>query len=81
MATNTTRLDRIIIDLQRLYADADEIFDAHVSVMLRELPRGTSFGVTKYRLLEPAGRALNYINALRIVRDNITGGVPPLKVS
>jgi hypothetical protein len=71
MAPNTGRLDHIIDELRRLHADADNILDAHVNCLLRDLPPGTSFGATKYRALEPAGRALNYVEALRLVRDSI----------
>ena len=78
MALNTGRLDRIINELQRLHDDADKILDAHVNCVLRDLPPASSFGATKYRVLEPAGRALNYINALKLVRSpNYRGaGVP-----
>jgi hypothetical protein len=68
---NTSRLDRIIGELDRLHRDADQIFDAHVICILRDLPPDTSFGVTKYRFLEPAGRAINYIEALKLVRDSM----------
>ena len=69
MALNTGRLDRIISELERLHDDADKIIDAHVNCLLRDLPPAASFGVTKYRVLEPAGRSLHYINALKLVRS------------
>jgi hypothetical protein len=71
MAPNTGRLDRIIEELRRLHADADDIIDSHVNVVLCDLPSCTSFGETKYRVLEPAGRSINYIAALKLVKDSI----------
>jgi hypothetical protein len=67
------RLDNIIRELERLHKDAQDIFNAHVDVVRCQSP-GTSFGVLKaYEICTPAGSALNYINALKIVREKITG--------
>lgn len=68
---NTNRIDRLISDLQRIQGDANAIFDAHVDVMLRAAPYGTSFGATKYELLAPAGSTLNYVKALGVIRDTL----------
>ena len=77
MATATTpsvgRIDRIIQDLERLHADAQDIFDAHVDVLRYRAP-SVPFGVLKSReIAGPAGNTVNYIAALKIVRKSITG--------
>jgi hypothetical protein len=74
MARNVSRLDSIIGQLEKLYADSQNIFDAHVDCVMRDCPRGTSFGQLKAReITTPAGSALNYVKALKIVRDKIIG--------
>ena len=70
MARSVKRLDRIIAELEKLHNEANDIFDAHVDVVMCDLPRGTSFGVTKFReIAEPAGLTINYIKALKLLRD------------
>jgi hypothetical protein len=70
MARSVKRLDRIIAELEKLHNEANDIFDAHVDVVMCDLPRGTSFGVTKLReIAEPAGLTLNYVKALKLIRD------------
>ena len=67
------RLDNIIKDLERLHNDAHDIIDAHVDSVRCQVP-GIPFGVLKSReIAQPAGNSLNYINALKIVRQKITG--------
>jgi hypothetical protein len=67
------RLDRIIRELEQLYKEAQDIFDAHVEVVRCGTP-GIPFGVLKScEIAAPAGSALNYIAALKIVRKKITG--------
>lgn len=74
MAPNVSRLDSIIGQLEKLYADSQNIFDAHVDVLMLDHPRGTSFGQIKAaEITTPAGSALNYIAALRLVREKIIG--------
>ena len=76
MATATPtvgRLDRIIKELERLHADAQGIFDAHIDYVRCREP-SVPFGVLKCReIAGPAGSALNYIAALKIVRKKIAG--------
>jgi MinD-like ATPase involved in chromosome partitioning or flagellar assembly len=56
MARSVTRLDRIITELEKLQSEAHEIYDAHVDVLMCDLPPGTSFGVTKMRAIaDPLG--------------------------
>jgi hypothetical protein len=72
MGHTVTRLDRIISELERLHGDAQEIFDTHIDVLLRDKPHGTSFGVTKLsELAEPAGSTLDYVRALKLVRERV----------
>ena len=67
------RLDRIIAELERLHDDAQDIFDAHIDFVRCRMPE-VPFGVLKSReIAGPAGNSLNYINALKIVRQKITG--------
>jgi hypothetical protein len=67
------RLDHIIAELERLYNDAQDIFDAHVDFLCARNP-GIPFGVLKRNeIAVPAGNSLNYIQALKIVRAKITG--------
>jgi hypothetical protein len=69
MARSVTRLDRIITELEKLHSEANEIYDAHVDVLMLDLPRGTSFGVTKMRAIaEPAGITINHVKALKLLR-------------
>ena len=69
MAKSNSRIDRIVDDLNKLHGEAHEIFNSRVDVLLCELPRGTSFGETKYQMLEPAGLSIDYIKALEIIRS------------
>jgi hypothetical protein len=67
------RLDRIIRELAQLHKEAQDIFDAHIDVVRCQNP-GIPFGVLKgCEIANPAGSKLNYIAALKIVRDKITG--------
>jgi hypothetical protein len=71
--TSVGRLDNIVRELERLHADAQGILNAHVDYLLAKSPK-ESFGALKYReIAEPAGSALNYIAALKIVRQRILG--------
>ena len=74
MATPSVgRIDNTIKELERLHADAQDIFDAHVDYVRTETP-GVPFGVVKlYEIAAPAGNALDYVAALKIVRKKITG--------
>ena len=67
------RLDRIIRELEHLHNEAQSIFDAHIDVVRCQAP-GVPFGTLKMcEIAGPAGSALNYIQALKIVREKITG--------
>jgi hypothetical protein len=69
MARSVSRLDRIITELEQLQGEAHEIYDAHVDVLMLDLPRGTSFGATKMReIAEPAGLTINHVKALKLLR-------------
>jgi hypothetical protein len=71
------RLDDIIEQLEKLHKDAQDIFDAHIDVLRCQTP-GIPFGVLKScELTGPAGSSLNYIAALKIVRERMTGQKEP----
>ena len=64
------RLDDIIMQLEQLYEDAQDIFDAHVDAVMARNPKAISFGVTKWNEIAiPAGSALNYMAALKMLRE------------
>jgi hypothetical protein len=69
------RVDETIAGLERFQRVARDILDAYVDARLCDAPPGTPFGSLKYfEIAQPAGSALNYIAALKLVRDNIVGG-------
>jgi hypothetical protein len=58
-----TRLDVLIEQLERLYAEAQGVFDAHIEDLRRQRP-GVPFGILKaHELATPPG--LDYLAALR----------------
>lgn len=67
----TSKIERIVEQLQQLYAEADKILDSHVDAVMRDRPPGTSFGATRFEVLHPAGRALDYVGALRLIQNQI----------
>jgi hypothetical protein len=70
----TGRIDNIIRDLEDLHRQAQGIFDAHVDYALAKDRSVKSFGEMKVReIARPAGSALNYIEALKLVRKKIRG--------
>jgi len=76
MATATPavgRIDRIIRELERLQAEAQDIFNAHIDYVRCRAP-SVPFGTLKSReIAGPAGNTMNYVAALKIVRKKITG--------
>ena len=73
MRKSHERVNNIIKQLEELYEQAHEIFDARVEVILAGQPYGTSFGATKANcIFAPAGSTLNYIQALKNLRDGKT---------
>jgi hypothetical protein len=68
-----TRVQQIIDQLEELHRQAHEIFDARVEVILSGQPHGTSVGATKVNcIFAPAGRTLDYVQALKNLRDGKT---------
>ena len=68
-----TRVQQIIDQLEDLHRQAHEIFDARVEVILAGQPYGTSVGATKVNcIFAPAGQTLDYIKALKNLRDGKT---------
>jgi hypothetical protein len=68
-----TRVQQIIDQLEKLHDEAHKIFDARVDVIMCSKPYGTSLGATKMNyIMVPAGRTLDYIQALTNLRDGIT---------
>jgi hypothetical protein len=68
------RLDDIVAQLEKLQKDANQILDAYTDELLCREPRGTSWGDLKYRkIAAPAGLTINHVNALRLVREKLTG--------
>jgi hypothetical protein len=72
---STSRIDRIIRELEHAHGEAQDIFNAHVDYLCAK-ERKASFGELKHReITGPAGSALNYTAALEIVRKKIIGDV------
>ena len=66
------RIDRIIQELERLQAEAQDIFNAHIDYVRCRAP-SVPFGTLKSReIAGPAGNTMNYVAALKIVRKKIT---------
>jgi hypothetical protein len=73
MTVSVSRIDNTIKDLERLHAVAQDIFDAHIDYARCRTPT-VPFGTLKSRIIAaPAGSTLNYIAALKIVREKIIG--------
>jgi hypothetical protein len=67
------RLDDIISRLEKLQDDAQGIFDAHVDELRRQSP-GIPFGVVKAcEISNRVGSTLNYVAALKMLREKFTG--------
>ena len=70
----TNRLDRIIVELEKLQNDADQILNAHVDELRRTKQCHPSWGVTKsFEIAAPAGQTINRVSALKQLRDKILG--------
>jgi hypothetical protein len=66
------RLDDLIDCLETLHHDAHEIFDAHTATLLLDAPEGSTFGQVKLReIIEPAGRTIDYIAALKLLNKKV----------
>jgi hypothetical protein len=69
-----SRLDRIVKELERLHAEAKQIFDSHINHVVARHPGPAPIEVVKYHWIdEPAGRTLDYIAALKLVRCRVLG--------
>jgi hypothetical protein len=78
MARAIGRLDTIVAQLEKLQHDANQILDAYTDELMCREPRGTSWGDLKYRKIAvPAGSTINHVNALKLIRDRITGRKDP----
>lgn len=74
MAPSVSRIDRLLKELESSHGEAQQIFDAHATYMRTKLyPKGGLEDVKLKHLTGPAGSALNYVEALKIVRKSIVG--------
>jgi hypothetical protein len=73
MAPAVGRIDNTIKELERLHAVARDIIDAHVDYVRCKTPGVPAGIVEQCEINGPAGSALNYVAALKIVRKSITG--------
>ena len=81
MARAVGRLDDTIAQLEKLHKVAHDIFDAHVDDMVRQV-HGVPWGVLKAaEIAGPAGSALDYVAALKLLRKKFTGEDYPDKQS
>ena len=67
---STGRIDDLIVQFERLQSDAHDIFNARVEELRRDSPNA-GFGALKTRLLAPAGPAVNYVEALKLLRRGL----------
>jgi hypothetical protein len=68
---NTSRLDRIVSELEKLQSDADGIINTFVQGLADR--RNASFGATKATAIFPhAGSTLDRVAALRHVKAELT---------
>lgn len=68
---NTSRLDRIVSELEKLQSDADGIINTFVQGLANQ--RNASFGATKAIEIFPfAGSTLDRVAALKHVRGELT---------
>lgn len=73
MPRDVGRLDSIITNLERLQKDANEIINTYTDGFLCNAAPGVSWGATKHWLVAPAGSTLNYVAALKLLREKLTG--------
>ena len=67
---DVSRIDRLIRELETAQNEADEIFNTHLDAILCEAPPRTSYGAIRHREIgQAAGGQINYVNALRHLRD------------
>jgi hypothetical protein len=68
------KLDKAIDELQKAEQTATEILDQYTDVLVTGQPEGVSWGVTRYNLImKPAGSRLNYLAALKQLKDRLLG--------
>jgi hypothetical protein len=73
------RLDNIIAQLEKLQNDAQGIFDAHVDELCCQTP-GIPWGILKTsEIAAPAGSTIDYVAALKMLREKFTGEPYPVK--
>jgi hypothetical protein len=73
MARAVGRLDETIAQLEKLHKVADDIFDAHIDDIRREMP-GVPWGALKTcEIAVPAGSTLDYVAGLKLLRRKFTG--------
>jgi len=68
------KLDKAINELEKAEQEATEILDQYTDVLITGQPEGSSWGVTRYNLImKPAGSRLNYLAALKQLKDRLLG--------
>jgi hypothetical protein len=69
------KLEKTIADLEKAERSATEILDNYTDVLMTNEPPYTSWGVIRYnKIAAPAGSRLNYLKALKQLRDKLLGG-------
>jgi hypothetical protein len=72
MPRDVGRLDSIITKLEELERDANGILDAYTDEQMSNSPPGTSFGAMKHWVVRSVGAKLDYVAALKLVREKVT---------
>jgi hypothetical protein len=68
------RLDQAISGLEKAEQEASQILNDHTDELVAREPPEASWSVVRYkRIMAPAGSRLNYLNALKQLRDRLLG--------
>ena len=69
------KLDKAISDLEKAETDARQIIDEYTDTLMLKEPPYTSWGVVRHnKIAAPAGSRLNYIKALKQLKEKLLGG-------
>ncbi len=69
------KLDKAIADLEKAETGARQIIDEYTDTLMIKEPPYTSWGVVRYtNIAAPAGSRLNYLQALKQLKEKLLGG-------
>ena len=66
------KLNRVIEELEKAEQEATQILDEYTDALVANEPPHTSWGVVRFnKIMSPAGSRLNYVKALKQLRDKL----------